>query len=242
MKRRDLLKWTVTLPLAATCGRLYAAPNAQGKLLVVFLRGGYDATNLLVPISSQFYYDVRPGIAIGKPGNDANTAVPLDSHWGLHPALRETMFPLYQQGQLAFVPFCGTEDLTRSHFETQDSVELGQPLDANRDYQSGFLNRLVVELQGGQAIAFTDQLPIVLRGERDVPNMALRSLSKPGVDDRQGAIIAGMYEHTTLRRKLRTGSAYVRRCCTQCPTKWKRRAATQSQPKASNSRRSALAR
>ena len=205
MDRREWLKWTTALPLASACGRLYAAPNARGKLLVVFLRGGYDAANLLVPVGSQFYYDSRPGIAVARPGADANTALPLDAHWGLHPALRETLWPLYRQGQLAFVPFCGTEDLTRSHFETQDSVELGQPVNVSRDYQSGFLNRLVVELEGGHAIAFTDDLPIVLRGERDVPNMALRSLPKPGVDERESVIIASMYQRTSLKAQVDEG-------------------------------------
>ena len=198
MKRRQLLKGIAALPLAIACGRLYAVPRAGSKLLVVFLRGGYDAASFLVPVSSQFYYDVRPGIAIARPGDDPNAAIPLDAHWGLHPALRDTILPLYAKGQAAFVPFCGTDDLTRSHFETQDSIELGQSVEGGRDYQSGFLNRLVSELSGVQPIAFTDQLPIVLRGDRDVPNMALRSLTKPGVDARQSAIIASMYRHTSL--------------------------------------------
>jgi len=205
MKRRQLLKGMAALPLAIACGRLYAVPRAGSKLLVVFLRGGYDAASFLVPVSSQFYYDVRPGIAIARPGDDPNAAIPLDAHWGLHPALRDTILPLYAKGQAAFVPFCGTDDLTRSHFETQDSVELGQPVAGGRDYQSGFLNRLVAELSGAQPIAFTDQLPIMLRGDRDVPNMALRSLAKPGVDERQSALIASMYRHTSLRTQVDGG-------------------------------------
>ena len=95
------------------------------------------------------------------------------------------------QRQIAFVPFCGTDDLTRSHFETQDSIELGQPLGANRDYQSGFLNRLVGVLGGAQPIAFTDQLPIVLRGDKDVPNMALRSIGSLFVGGVVGAVLIG---------------------------------------------------
>jgi uncharacterized protein (DUF1501 family) len=78
-------------------------------------------------------------------------------------------------------------------------------VDGTRDYQSGFLNRLLAELNGARPIAFTDQLPIVLRGDRDVPNMALRSLSKPGVDERQSAIIAGMYQHTSLKTQVDGG-------------------------------------
>src|ERR1700680_1971088 len=204
MKRRDLLKLGVLLPMTVSTS-LLALPRAQAKFLLVFLRGGYDASNLLVPISSQFYYEARPNIAIARPGTDANAALPLDADWGLHPALRDTVHRLYLQRQVAFVPFCGTDDLTRSHFETQDSIELGQPLGANRDYQSGFLNRLVGVLGGTQPIAFTDQLPIVLRGEKDVPNMALRSIGKPGLDNRQSAIIAAMYRRTSLAPQINEG-------------------------------------
>ena len=173
--------------------------------MLVFLRGGYDATNLLVPVSSSFYYEVRPNIAIARPGVDANAALALDADWGLHPALRDTMHKLYLQQQVVFVPFCGTDDLTRSHFETQDSIELGEPLGDVRDFQSGFLNRLVAVLGGDLPISFTDQLPVVFRGDRDVPNMALRSLGKPGIDNRQSAIISAMYRHTSLAPQVNEG-------------------------------------
>src|SRR5450432_1913141 len=99
MNRRQLLKLGIALPLASACGRLYAVPRAPAKLLVVFLRGGYDATNFLVPVTSQFYYDARPNIAIAVPGPDPNTALPLDADWGLHPSQRETVYPLFKQGQ-----------------------------------------------------------------------------------------------------------------------------------------------
>src|SRR5579864_6735083 len=192
MKRRHLLKLATALPLMVST-RLFALPRPQPKFLLVFLRGGYDATSLLVPISSQFYYEARPNLAIARPGAAAVSALSLESDWGLHPAPRDTVHRLYVQRQVGFVPFCGTDDLTRSHFETQDSIELGQPQGGNRDYHSGFLNRLVGVLGGAQPISFTDQLPIVFRGDKDVPNMALRSLSKAGIDNRQSAIIAGMY-------------------------------------------------
>src|ERR1700676_2034185 len=160
MKRRDLLKLGVLLPMTVSTS-LLALPRAQAKFLLVFLRGGYDASNLLVPISSQFYYDARPNIAIARPGADATAALPLDADWGLHPALRDTIHRLYLQRQVAFVPFCGSDDLTRSPFETQDSIELGQPLGANRDSQSGFLNRLVGILGGAPTTApCQSRLPI----------------------------------------------------------------------------------
>jgi uncharacterized protein (DUF1501 family) len=207
MHRRTLLKLLAATPLTLGSARLLAAPAAKTRLLVVFMRGGYDAANLLVPVSSSFYYEARPNIAVPRPGAeaDANAALALNADWGLHPALKNSLYPLYQKGQLAFIPFAGTDDLTRSHFETQDSIELGQALNSGRNYNSGFLNRLAGVLNGAHPIAFTEQMPIVLHGDLQVPNMALKSLGKPGVDQRQSSIIGSMYRHTALNTQVSEG-------------------------------------
>lgn len=207
MKRRTLLKTMTALPAATLAGRLWAMPASQPRLLFVFLRGGYDATSLLVPVSSQYYYQVRPNIAIARPSDDLQSALSLTADWGLHPALRDSIYPLFHAGQASFVPFAGTEDLSRSHFETQDSIELGQPLDRRRDYRSGFLNRLAATLSANRAsaISFTDQLPLIMQGSLQVPNTALRSVAKPAVDARQASMIASMYDGTTLAQPVREG-------------------------------------
>jgi uncharacterized protein (DUF1501 family) len=207
MNRRNVLKVLAALPLASMAGGLFAAPAARSRLLVVFLRGGYDAANLLVPVSSSFYYEARPNIAIPRPGADLNAALALNADWGLHPSLRDSIYPLYAAGQVAFVPFAGTDDTSRSHFETQDSIELGQPLNQSRNYRSGFLNRLAAVLNGGVPISFTDQLPLILQGGVQVPNTALRSLGKPGVDERQSKLIASMYKGTDLAHQVSEGFA-----------------------------------
>ncbi len=120
MDRRALLRTSLAAALAPFTVRLAAAPERSSRLLIVFLRGGYDAANLLIPVGSRFYYEARPNIAVPK-----DSALPLDSEWGLHPVLRDTLYALYQRGEVAFVAFAGTDDLSRSHFETQDSIELG---------------------------------------------------------------------------------------------------------------------
>ncbi|SDG36408.1 MULTISPECIES: DUF1501 domain-containing protein [unclassified Duganella] len=204
MKRRTLLKTLAAASAASMAGQLWAAPSSKTRLLFVFMRGGYDATSLLVPVSSQYYYEVRPNIAIGK-----DEALALDADWGLHPVLADTIHPLFTAGQAAFVPFAGTEDLSRSHFETQDSIELGQALQGSRDYRSGFLNRLAATLNADRAnaISFTDQLPLIMQGGLQVPNTALRNVAKPAVDARQAKAIAAMYEGTALAQPVRDGFA-----------------------------------
>jgi uncharacterized protein (DUF1501 family) len=207
MNRRDTLKILGALPLASRAGGLFAAPATRTRFFLVFLRGGYDAANLLVPISSRFYYDARPNIAIPRPDADMNSALMLNADWGLHPALRESIYPLFTAGQAVFIPFAGTDDTSRSHFETQDDIELGQRPDRSRDYRSGFLNRLAATLNRTGAISFTNQLPLILQGSVQVPNTALRSVGKPSVDARQSALIASMYEGTALAQQINDGFA-----------------------------------
>ena len=75
---------------AGVTGRLFAAPAGGPRFLLVFLRGGYDATNLLIPYSSSFYYEARPNIAIARPDPASDTgALALDADWALAPAVRE---------------------------------------------------------------------------------------------------------------------------------------------------------
>jgi uncharacterized protein (DUF1501 family) len=195
-RRRLLQLGGAALLAASPVGRLFAAPAIGPRLLVVFLRGGYDSANLLVPYASGDYYEMRPNIAVPRPDAASNTsALALNADWALAPAVRDTVGAMYLQRQVAFVPFTGTDDLTRSHFETQDTVELGQPLSGTRNYRSGFLGRLAQSLagNGGGAIAFTDSLPLVFAGPETTPNLSLRSVGKPPFDDRQAQILSDMY-------------------------------------------------
>ena len=204
--RRDLIRGLTALAPFTVAGHLWAAPKTDAKLLVVFLRGAYDAANVIIPVSSDFYYASRPTLAIARPNPlVATSALSLDANWGLHPALKDTIFTLYQKGQAAFIPFAGTDDLTRSHFETQDTIELGQNVNGTRDYRSGFMARLASALTKARPIAFTDQMPLTFQGGEPVPNIAINSVGKPGVDARQAALIASMYDGKPLAASVREG-------------------------------------
>lgn len=225
LDRRRLLQLAAGLGGAALSARLYAAPRSGPRLLLVFMRGGYDAANLLIPYGSDFYYEARPSIAIARPSppvaqgpaaaagaaSSAPAALTLDGDWALAPAVRDSLGELWRQRQLAFVPFAGTDDLSRSHFETQDSIELGQPLDGVRDYRSGFLARLATVLgsQGVAAapIAFTDALPLSFAGPAPVANLSLRRIDRGAFDDRQSRILAQMYAGTPLQTTIEDGFA-----------------------------------
>jgi uncharacterized protein (DUF1501 family) len=211
VNRRDLLQFAgATLASMAVSGQLYAAPVNGPRFLLVFLRGGYDSTNLLIPYSSSYYYEARPNIAIARPDGASNSgALALNADWALAPAVRESIGAMYQRGQVAFIPFAGTEDLSRSHFETQDSIELGQPANAMRNYRSGFLARLSQVLLGatgaGAPIAFTDALPLAFQGSVAVPNLSLKNVGKPPFDERQSRILSDMYVGRPLQAAVSNG-------------------------------------
>src|SRR6516165_3485364 len=207
MNRRELIKTFAAAAPLTVAGRVWAAPATDARLLVVFLRGAYDAANVVIPISSDFYYQSRPTLAIARPNKaDDNAALPLDRDWGLHPALKEALYPIYQQKQLAFVPFAGTDDLSRSHFETQDTIELGQSTNGSRNYRSGFMSRLAEQLANSHPMAFTDQLPLAFHGgNASIPNMSLNFVGKPNIDDRQVKLIESMYQGTKLAPQVAEG-------------------------------------
>ena len=206
MNRRALIRSAALLGASTVAGRVWAAPKAEARLLVVFLRGAYDAANVVIPTGSDFYYRARPNLALARP-DPANpaAALPLDPDWSLNPALRDTILPLFAKGQAAFVPFAGTDDVTRSHFETQDTIELGQTTGAARDYNSGFMARLAAELTRVRPIAFTEQVPLIFRGAETVPNIAINGVGKPGIDARQAGLIAAMYRDSSLRPAVEEG-------------------------------------
>ncbi|HEX4348045.1 MAG TPA: DUF1501 domain-containing protein [Vicinamibacterales bacterium] len=220
--RRDILRLAILgaahplLPIRGITSQAFAAPAAaDAKFLLVFLRGGYDAANVVIPTGSTFYYESRPTIAVPKPDPpNPNAAVALPGSavagWSLHPALKDSMLPMWGRGQLAFIPFAGTADLTRSHFETQDSIESGMPVAAPGSvphaYGSGFLNRLAAVLEAnGAPVAFTDGLPAVMTGDVVVPNVSLKGTGKPPFDARQMDILENMYAGTRFQPLIADG-------------------------------------
>lgn len=212
MQRRHFVQLLAALPTLTIGGQLFAAPMSSPRFLLVFLRGGYDCANLLVPYSSSDYYELRPNIAIAKPdasGANTSAAIALDADWALAPASSESIAPMYRRNEVAFVPFAGSEDVSRSHFETQDSIELGELLQGAHDLRSGFMSRLAMQLQSingaANPIAFTDSLPVVFRGDVDIPNVSLKGTGKPVFDERQARILSSMYAGSHLQAAISDG-------------------------------------
>jgi uncharacterized protein (DUF1501 family) len=105
-----------------------AQTSSDDVLVVVFLRGGWDAINVTPPLDGKdraAYEAARPYLKVPTTGK--NAALRLNDQFGLHPGLTALM-EFYQSKQLAIVQAVGmpTAD-TRSHFDAMRYMELGTP-------------------------------------------------------------------------------------------------------------------
>lgn len=154
-------------------------------LVTIFQRGAVDGLNVVVPHGEGEYYNLRPTIAIPKPGK-TDGAVDLDGFFGLHPSLA-VLEPLWKSKQMAVIHAAGSPDNTRSHFDAQDYMESGTP--GNKSTPDGWLNRALQQAREKdespfRAVAMTQQLPRSLYGR--APSVAMTNLS-------DFAIRAGVY-------------------------------------------------
>ncbi len=147
---------------------VYASGSGTKRktMVVIFQRGACDGLNTVIPYADPGYAKGRPSIAIPAPGGGrVGTALDLDGHFGLHPAL-DDLLPLYKEGQLGIVHAIGSPDLTRSHFDAQDFMESGTP--GIKSTPDGWMNRCSGSLAKSEskfrAAALTQSLPRILRG------------------------------------------------------------------------------
>ena len=114
----------------------FGDPGYNEEILVtLFLRGGIDGLNMVMPISGAdrgLYEAARPNIAV--PTTGSNAALHLNSQLGVHAAAGTgpsgapaTLFDLYQNGNVVFVTACGMHEDNRSHFDSMNFMELGTP-------------------------------------------------------------------------------------------------------------------
>ncbi len=105
---------------------LYQAPYDTG---VEFFPDGLRPTiGLLPPDAKDPDVEARRCLHLGAAGNDAfgiNKAYHDREYQGTED--RNTLFELYQAGEVAFIPASGSPDTNRSHFQAEALIEYGTP-------------------------------------------------------------------------------------------------------------------
>lgn len=170
----------------ALAGVAVAPPPRQVErdvLVVLFMRGGADGLNLIVPHGDGDYYKKRPTINVPAPRdktkNAKDRALDLDGFFGFNPAL-EPLKPFYDKGQLALVHTCGSFDHSRSHFEAMTLMEQGQAT-RPEGLSGGWLARHLATAPSHndsplRAVALSNIMPESLRGATSAT--ALNSLDE----------------------------------------------------------------
>jgi uncharacterized protein (DUF1501 family) len=131
MKRREFLNrmmiGTGGLLLSQIPFNRSLAGTTQNRVFVtVFLRGGWDALNVLPPIKGNDlnkYKLLRKKVRV----EGASNITHLDDElgFGLNKALGQYLKPIWDDKKLAIIPRAGSINETRSHFVQSDLIETG---------------------------------------------------------------------------------------------------------------------
>jgi uncharacterized protein (DUF1501 family) len=156
-------------------------PDAGASTLVcVFLRGGADTLNMIVPYGDDQYYKLRPTISLPPPKQieSDQSAIRLDDFYAFHPKLHP-LLPLFKEGRLGIVQAVGSDNTSGSHFEAQDQMEHGEAY--GQTIGGGWIGRHLRTRSGKEmaplsAIAIGPTVPESLRGAPSVS--AMRSLEE----------------------------------------------------------------
>ncbi len=123
-----------------------AEAQVDRALVVVFLRGGMDALNLLAPVDDKSYITSRPpALRVAATGAERGISIG-DVGGGTELLLNAAAKPLHQlwsKKKLALIPASGLHNATRSHFQAMDLIERGVSTDAFNLPREGWLTRLV---------------------------------------------------------------------------------------------------
>ena len=171
-------------------------PVTKGKTFVaIFLRGGMDGLNFIVPYKDPGYSQLRKSIALGAPGA-TDGLLDLDGFFGLNPRAA-AIAPLFKNGTAMALHAVGYDLNTRSHFEEQDTWETG--VTGNTVNSDGWLNRHLITSEGHgpvRAVSIGNVLPRILRGR--APAFALHGISDltlPGANNIGDAQMSAALEH-----------------------------------------------
>jgi uncharacterized protein (DUF1501 family) len=177
ISRRDLLKATGAGLIGLALGPSALAQlvvREQGEshcLVVVFLRGGADGLNWVIPAFEDEYYRARPSIGIRQ-----RDSLEYDGKFRLHAAM-SALRPWLESGELQMTHACGSGDQTRSHFSAMSLMERGlfRPESQFEGWLSTYLRMTERESAALRAVAIGSVLPESLTGSSA---LALESLDR----------------------------------------------------------------
>jgi uncharacterized protein (DUF1501 family) len=183
--RREFIRggvsaFAVSFTAPAFLSDIARAQGARSRsLVVVYLGGGNDALNTVVPYQDPFYYSRRPTIAV-----PAGQALQIGSDTagrslGLHPRLTG-LHSIFNEGRLAIIQRTGYQNSSRSHFQGFDIWGTANP---SAPTSTGWLGRYLETVPRDPLAGWSTT--------REVPRALLsREVSVPGIADARTYVFA----------------------------------------------------
>ncbi len=186
--RRRFLLGAGALAVSAALPRLLIAHGGgPARLVVVILRGALDGLAAVPPCADPHYAELHRELAIAAPGlGDGGLA--LDGTFALHPSFA-FLHERYLAGELVVFHALASPYRDRSHFDGQSVLENG--LAAPLGSADGWLNRALAALTDRRAVAISQNVPLILRGE--VPVISKSPQAAAEVDEDLLARLADLY-------------------------------------------------
>ena len=202
VSRREFIRggvaaFTVSFAAPEFLSDIARAQGARARnLVVVYLAGGNDSLNTVVPYTDPFYFSRRPGISIPagqvlQIGTDgAGRAL------GLHPRLGG-LRTIFNEGRLAIIQRTGYQNSSRSHFQGSDIWNTANPQSPS---SMGWLGRYLETIPLDPLSGWSTQ--------REVPRALLsKTVAVPGIPDPRtyaftspNPVPESIYERTTATR------------------------------------------
>lgn len=166
MNRRNFLKILGITPLALGSQFSYSKDDDLGYFLFVFLNGGADGLSMLAPYSDPLYKKYRKDTFL-----NSDSYIPITKDFAVNKILEKTYYDWYKEGFAHYYPLAGQENNSRSHFNCQDTIQLGTMNPASK---TGLLTRLGELIPELKIISFTDNMPLALKGSNNkYPNISI---------------------------------------------------------------------
>ena len=178
---KSLLSWggigTTSLSYFGRQKAHAGTPSGNKRLLFIFQRGGNDGLNTIVPFGDNHYAGARPGIGISQAQITGAGTDLGNSFAGLHPMMAP-MMSVFTPGELAVIHRVGYANQSRSHFDSQDYWEKGDPRGA-QGLKDGMIYRQLNHMLDltdptvtFPAAALSSSQMVMLTGDIPIPNFS----------------------------------------------------------------------
>lgn len=144
MRRRQFLGTLAALAASPAASVFAREAQSPRRLILIYLMGGNDGYNTVVPYTDKAYYAMRPNIAIGR-----DAVLRLDDRLGLHPML-EPLKPIWDSKELAILQGIGLPEVHDQHYSDYERLVTGTGPDEY--FADGWASRALAPSMASRAL------------------------------------------------------------------------------------------